>query len=75
MHQLTGGQPDGFGELSPSGQITKNGKKDFWVCVVLGLELRAFTLSHSTCPIFCEGFFDTGSQELLAWAGFEPRSS
>jgi hypothetical protein len=27
----------------------------FWV--VLGLELKAYTLSHSTSPIFCEGFF------------------
>jgi hypothetical protein len=25
--------------------------------VVLGLELRAFTLSHSTSPIFVKGFF------------------
>jgi hypothetical protein len=26
------------------------------VCVVLGLELRVFTLSHSTSPIFVKGF-------------------
>jgi hypothetical protein len=26
-------------------------------------------------PYFCEGFFKIGSQELFAWAGFEPRSS
>jgi hypothetical protein len=37
---------------------------------VLGLELRAFTLSHSTNPIFCDGFFEIGSLELFAWAGF-----
>jgi hypothetical protein len=38
---------------------------DFF-CVVLGLELRAFTLSHSTSP-FYEGFFKIGSCELFAW--------
>jgi hypothetical protein len=26
-------------------------------------------------PYFCEGFFKIGSQELFAWAGFEPQSS
>jgi hypothetical protein len=38
--------------------------------VVLGLELRAYTLSHST--FFVMGFFKIGSHELFAWAGFEP---
>jgi hypothetical protein len=28
----------------------------FFFFVVLGLELRAFTLSHSTSPIFMKGF-------------------
>jgi hypothetical protein len=31
-----------------------------WVCLfvaILGLELRAYTLSHSTSPFFCYGFF------------------
>jgi hypothetical protein len=28
----------------------------FFFFVVLGLELRAFTLSHSTSPIFVKGF-------------------
>jgi hypothetical protein len=37
----------------------------------LGLGLKAYTLSHSISP-FCGGFFEIGSQELLAWAGFEP---
>jgi hypothetical protein len=46
----------------------------FCVCVVLGLELRAFTLSHSTSPIFVKGFFEIESRKnfFLAWAGFEP---
>jgi hypothetical protein len=26
-------------------------------------------------PYFCEGFFEIGSFELFAWAGFKPRSS
>jgi hypothetical protein len=47
----------------------------FSVCVVLGLELRAFTLSHSTSPLFVMAFFKIGSLELFAWAGFEQRSS
>jgi hypothetical protein len=28
----------------------------FFFCAVLGLEPRAFTLSHSTSPIFVNGF-------------------
>jgi hypothetical protein len=43
--------------------------------VVLGFELRAYTLSHSTSPFFVMGFFKISSHELLAQAGFEPRSS
>jgi hypothetical protein len=38
----------------------------FFSLVVLGLELRAFTLSHSTSPIFVMGFFEIGSLELFA---------
>jgi hypothetical protein len=37
---------------------------------VLGLELRAFTLSHSPLPLFVD-FFEIGSCELFAWAGFK----
>jgi hypothetical protein len=37
--------------------------------VVLGFELRAYTLSHSAA-LFCDGFFEIGSRELFA--GFEP---
>jgi hypothetical protein len=47
----------------------------FFVVVVfaaLGLELRAYILSHSTSPFFVMGFFKIGSNELFAWAGFEP---
>jgi hypothetical protein len=43
--------------------------------VVLGLKLRAFTLSHSTSPIFVKGFFEVRSCELFAHAGFDPQSS
>jgi hypothetical protein len=43
--------------------------------VVLGLELRVYTLSHSTSPIFVMGVFEIGSRELFAWAGFECQSS
>jgi hypothetical protein len=44
----------------------------FYFILVLGLELRAFTLSHSTSSIFCEGFFKMGSHELFALPGLEP---
>jgi hypothetical protein len=47
----------------------------FFFFVVLGLELRAYALSHSTSPFFVMGVFEIGSQELFAWAGFEPQSS
>jgi hypothetical protein len=43
--------------------------------VVPGFELRAYTLSYSTSPIFVMGFFEIGSRELFAQAGFEPPSS
>jgi hypothetical protein len=43
--------------------------------VVLGLELRAYTLSHSTNLFFGMGFFEIGSHKLFAQAGFKPRSS
>jgi hypothetical protein len=43
--------------------------------VVLGFELRAYTLNHSTTPFFIMGFFEIGSHELFARTGFEPRSS
>jgi hypothetical protein len=44
--------------------------------VVLGLELRAFTLSHYTGPFLCVlGIFEIESGELLAWDGVEPQSS
>jgi hypothetical protein len=43
----------------------------FIYLLVLGFELRAYTLSHSTSPIFAMGFFELGSQELFALTGFE----
>jgi hypothetical protein len=47
----------------------------FFFLVVLGLELRAYTLSHSTQPIFVMEFFELGSHKLFAQAIFEPWSS
>jgi hypothetical protein len=41
--------------------------------VVPGLELRAYTLSHSTSA-FCVRFFQDRSRELFAWAGFKLQS-
>jgi hypothetical protein len=38
-----------------------NGFIYLFIFVVLGLELRAFTLSHSTSPFFCWIFFEIGS--------------
>jgi hypothetical protein len=32
---------------------------------VLGLELRAFTLSHSTSPIFCDRVFQDGVLQII----------
>jgi hypothetical protein len=43
----------------------------YYFFAVLELDLRAYTLSHSTSP-FCEGFFEIGCLELFAQAGFEP---
>jgi hypothetical protein len=42
---------------------------------VLRLELRAYTLSPSTSPFVRWAFFEIGSHELFAQAGFEPWSS
>jgi hypothetical protein len=39
---------------------------------VLELELGAYTLSHSTSPLFCEVFFKVGSWALFAGTSFEP---
>jgi hypothetical protein len=45
----------------------------FWVFFpVLGFELRAYTLSHSTSPFFVLDVFKIGSCKLFAQAGFEP---
>jgi hypothetical protein len=43
----------------------------FFIFAVLAFELRAYTLSHSTSPIFVMGFFKIGSCELFAQAGFK----
>jgi hypothetical protein len=34
---------------------------------ILGLELRAFTLSHSTSPIFVKGLSRKGVSKYLPW--------
>jgi hypothetical protein len=47
-----------------------------FVCfAVLGFEPRACTLSHSTSPFLWRVFFEIGSQELFAQAGFKPQWS
>jgi hypothetical protein len=43
--------------------------------MVLGLELRANTLSHSTSPIFVMGVLEIGSCKLFARTSFKPRFS
>jgi hypothetical protein len=47
----------------------------FFFLTVLGLELRVFTLSHSTSPFFVMGFYEIVLREPFAWAGFVPGSS
>jgi hypothetical protein len=43
---------------------------------VRGFELRAYTLSHSTSPFDCDGFFSRlGLANYLTKAGFELLSS
>jgi hypothetical protein len=42
--------------------------------VVLGLELRAFSLNHSTSPIFVKGFFEIRSHKLFAQGDFKSLS-
>jgi hypothetical protein len=44
----------------------------FFFFAVLRLELRVYTLSHSTSFYFVKCFFKIGSHELFAQAGFEP---
>jgi hypothetical protein len=46
-----------------------------FVFVVLGYELKAYILSHSTSPFFVMDFFEIGFRGLFAQAGFKPRSS
>jgi hypothetical protein len=48
-------------------------KKIFFA--LLGLEIRAFNLSHSSSPIFVIGLFEIGSHKLVAQASFERQSS
>jgi hypothetical protein len=40
--------------------------------VVLGLELRAYTLSPSTSPVLCWIFLRWGLMDYFPGAGFEP---
>jgi hypothetical protein len=46
--------------------IREIAKALFFFLVVLEFELRAFTLSHSTSPIFVMGIFKIGFHELCA---------
>jgi hypothetical protein len=43
--------------------------------VVLGFELRAYTFEPLQQPFFMMDFFEVGSLELFAQAGFKPQSS
>jgi hypothetical protein len=47
----------------------------FFSFAVLGLELRAYTLSHSTSSFHERFVFKIGSCKLYAQAVFKPRSS
>jgi hypothetical protein len=47
--------PIAYGTFSNIDHILEH-KANLIFCVVLGLELRAFTLSHSTSA-FCDGYF------------------
>jgi hypothetical protein len=49
-------------------------KKKFFCFVVWGLKLKAFTLIHSTSPVFLKGF-SRQSPKIFAQASFELRSS
>jgi nitrate reductase gamma subunit len=42
-----------------------------YLFAVLGLEIRVFTLSHSTSPIFVNSFSEIESLVLFAWASFK----
>jgi hypothetical protein len=53
----------------------KEYKGSLFYFAVLGFELRAYTLSHSTSHFFVKGFFEIGSRKLFAWSGFKPQSS
>jgi hypothetical protein len=44
----------------------------FILFAVLGFELTAYNLSHSTSPVFVMGFFEIESLKLFAWVGFKP---
>jgi hypothetical protein len=60
----------------PSVKISNQAEVIFCLCffiyfAVLGLELKAYTLSHSTSPFFVMGFYEMGSHKLFAQAGFE----
>jgi hypothetical protein len=47
----------------------------FFFLLVLGLKLRAYTLSHSTSPCFCDGFFQDRVLRTVCPVWIEPRSS
>jgi hypothetical protein len=58
--------------FSVVGIISNNIDFLFFFSLVLGLELRVYTWSHSTSPFFCDFFFfEIEFCELFAWAGFE----
>jgi hypothetical protein len=54
-----------FWTLGLEANITIWPTQGIYIFSVLGLELRAFTLSHST-SYFCEGFFEIGSHGTIS---------
>jgi hypothetical protein len=42
-----------------------------FIYAVLGSELKAYTLCHSTSPFFVMVFSKIGSCKLYVWSGFE----
>jgi hypothetical protein len=55
--------------MTKSDTRSKKAGESFFV--LLGLELRAYALSHSTSPFFVMGVFEIGSLELFALASFK----
>jgi hypothetical protein len=62
----------GEGKIKKSGGGVDSNIYLFIFFAVLEFELRDYTLSHSTSPLFLMGFLKIGSQEIFAQVGFQP---